>query len=288
MIKRFFKENPNLNFDEYKDKNRDIIKRYNLDTKKKIILYLMNKTEFINYTKPSLKDDYIFTNNIYLFNDKETIVNNITSEIIILIPVWGRNKILQKCMDDLFDKGLKKKLIYIVSDDMDLDIIRKNNVYYSYSPNYPLGNKFNNMVKLIQNIKCNYFMILGSDDTLPYDYISKSIYLLENENYSMIGTDVQIIHYGDNIYKRKYINHYNRTFGSGRIYKKEVGEFFKYNLFNSKINKSIDRSITKKMKIYNLKMGTNNSNIISYYCENNNITKFEDMFIKSNEIIKIK
>ena len=64
-------------------------------------------------------------------------------------------------------------------------------------------------------------MILGSDDTLPYDYISKSIYLLENENYSMIGTDVQIIHYGDNIYKRKYINHYNRTFGSGRIYKKE-------------------------------------------------------------------
>lgn len=289
MIKRFFSENPNFDFEKFKEENKNIVNRHKLDNKKKIILYLIRHKNIFSKDKSHLNEKFKFENKIFLFKDKkEEVVTGLKTDLIILVPVWNRNDILVKCIDDLFKKGLKEKIVYLVSNDNDLDLVRDKNVYYSYSPNNPLGRKFNNLVRLVKNIECKYFMILGSDDTLPDDYIEKSLLLLENKNYSMVGTDTQIIHNNNNIYKRKYVNHYNITFGSGRIYRKDMCILFNYKLFHDGINKAIDRSITEKMKSKKLKMGVVDSNIISFYCDKNSITKFHEMFIKSNNIVKIK
>lgn len=289
MIKRFFTENPNFDFERFKRENKNIVERHKLNNNKKIILYLINNRNFVTNNNKISDKKFDFKNNIYLYkNNKEEQIKKIKKDLIILIPVWKRSEILVKCMDDLFKKGLKENLIYLVSNDNDLKLVKEKNVYYSYSQNKPLGRKFNNLVHLVKNIDCKYFMILGSDDTLPDDYIEKSLLLLENKNYTMVGTDTQIIHNKNSIYKRNYVNHYNITFGSGRIYRKDLCIYFNYNLFDNNINKAIDRSITKKMKNNDLSMGVVDSNIISYYCDNNSITKFSNMFIKSNNIIKIK
>lgn len=289
MIKRFLSENPNFDFKKFREDNKNLVKRHKLDNKKKVILYLIRHNNFFLKDKSHLNEKFKFKNNIYLFKDKkEEVLKNIKTDLVILVPVWKRNDILVKCMNDLLKKGLKERIIYLVSNDTDLDLVREKNVYYSYSPNNPLGRKFNNLVRLVKNIECKYFMILGSDDTLPDDYIEKSLLLLENKNYSMVGTDTQIIHNNNNIYKRKYVNHYNITFGSGRIYRKDLCILFNYKLFHDGISKAIDRSITEKMKSKKLKMGVVDSNIISFYCNKNSITKFHEMFIKSNNIVKIK
>lgn len=289
MIKRFLSENPNFDFKKFREDNKNLVKRHKLDNKKKVILYLIRHNNFFLKDKSHLNEKFKFKNNIYLFKDKkEEVIKNIKTDLVILVPVWKRNDILIKCMNDLLKKGLKERIIYLVSNNIDLELVRKKNVYYSYSPNNPLGRKFNNLVRLVKNIECKYFMILGSDDTLPDDYIEKSLLLLENKNYSMVGTDTQIIHNNNNIYKRKYVNHYNITFGSGRIYRKDMCILFNYKLFQDGISKAIDRSITEKMKSKKLKMGLVDSNIISFYCNKNSITKFHEMFIKSNNIVKIK
>jgi hypothetical protein len=289
MIKRFLSENPNFDFKKFRDDNKNIVERHKLDNNKKIILYLLKHNNFLKKNNKLLNKKFQFENNIYLFNNnKEEIIKNIKTDLVILVPVWKRNDILVKCMNDLLKKGLKERIIYLVSNDTDLELVREKNVYYSYSPNNPLGRKFNNLVRLVKNIECKYFMILGSDDTLPDDYIEKSLLLLEKKNYSMVGTDTQIIHHKKSVYKRNYVNHYNITFGSGRIYRKDLCIHFNYKLFDNNINKAIDRSITEKMKNNNLSMGVVDSKIISYYCNKNSITKFREMFIRSNNIIKIK
>ena len=211
---------------------------------------------------------------------------NLKEELIILIPVWKRHEILQYCMNKLKKMNLQKNIIYIVSNREDLNIVKKNGFNFYLSVNNPLGLKFNNMIKLVKNLNCNYFMILGSDDLLEEDYINKSLQLIDN--YDVVGTDTQIIHIKKDIYKRSYNGHYNRTFGSGRIYTKEMAEKLNYDFFDENINHSLDRSITIRMDRNNLKMGIVDSSIISYFCEDNHITHLRYMFQKDNKMELIK
>lgn len=211
---------------------------------------------------------------------------NLKEELIILIPVWKRHEILQYCMNKLKKMNLQKNIIYIVSNREDLNIVKKNGFNFCLSVNKPLGFKFNTMIKLVKNLDCKYFMILGSDDFIEKDYISKSLNLIDK--YDVIGTNTQIIHIKKDIYKRSYNGHYNRTFGSGRIYTKEMAEKLNYDFFDENINHSLDRSITIRMDRNNLKMGIVDSSIISYFCEDNHITHLRYMFQKDNKMELIK
>ena len=225
--------------------------------------------------------------NKQLSNFNKYLVNkmNLKEELIILIPVWKRHKILKQCMNELKKLNLLKNIIYIVSNRDDLNIVKKNGFNFCLSVNKPLGFKFNNMIKLVENLDCKYFMILGSDDFIEKDYISKSLNLIDD--YDVIGTNSQIIHIKKDVYKRSYDGHYNRTFGSGRIYTKEMARKLNYDFFDENINNSLDRSVTIRMDRNNLKMGLVDSSIISYFCEENHITHLKYMFQKDNKMKKL-
>jgi hypothetical protein len=230
-------------------------------------------------------DNFIY--NILHNHNKYIDYLDIKDDLVILIPAWKRHKIMKRCMDSLKKMGLQKKIIYLVSNFNDLRFVINNGFFYEVSVNKPLGLKFNNLIKIVKKIKCKYFMILGSDDILEEDYINKSLNLLKDKKYDVVGTDTQVIHINKDIYKRTYNGHYNRTFGSGRIYRKKMAEKLNYNFFNENINKNLDRSVTFKIKKNNLKMGIVDSNIISYYCEDNHITNYKYMYFNNNKMVKI-
>jgi len=263
----------------------------------KLKLIVNNSLHFLIYNK-----NYEYKGKFYISHIKKFIDNILTknkvikkyinnlkieNDLLILIPVWKRQEILKKCMDFLEKENLKSSVIYLVSNDQDLELVKSRGFCFAFSVNKPLGKKFNNLVSLVKRVNCKYFMILGSDDILEDNYIEKSLDLLKKRNYDVVGTDTQIMHYKNYVYKRTYNGHYNKTFGSGRIYTKKMAEKLKYNFFNNNLNSGLDRSITEKMNKNKMKMGIVKSSIKSFYDEKNHVTNIRSMFYKTNKMVKI-
>jgi hypothetical protein len=87
---------------------------------------------------------------------------------MILVPIWGREKITELCLDNL--KELKKDynidVICVVSEQWAKIKAFEKGFKYVEVENFPLGNKMNKGVEYALRFDFDYLMNLGSDDLI--------------------------------------------------------------------------------------------------------------------------
>ena len=222
----------------------------------------------------TIKDLISYIDNIYIHASE---MNIDTTDYIIMIPVWKRRLILEKVLSNL---NKKKKILLLVSTLDDYNYAKENNYSFLLSSNHPLGRKLNNgihYIEYVSKIKYKYLMVLGSDDIISDEYIKECIDQLRCTSTDIIGSEQQILINDDKLLYRKYYNHYNKTFGSGRIYTKNAIKMLNYKLCDDNLSKGIDKNITKRIHKRCLVMGIIDIPIVSYYDKDNAITTIEEM-----------
>ena len=222
----------------------------------------------------SMKDLISYIDNM-LIHASENKINCI--DYIIIIPVWKRREILEKTLKSL-DK--KTNIILIVSTLDDYTFAKNNNYNFLLSSNYPLGRKLNNsiyFIEYVQKIKYKYLMFLDSDNVVSDNYICECLKQLKCTCSDIIGSEQQILINGDQILYRKFYNHFNKTFGSGRIYSRNAIRKLNYKLCDDNLSKGIDKNITKRINKRKIVMNIIDIPIVSFYDKDNNITSIEEM-----------
>jgi hypothetical protein len=110
------------------------------------------------------------------------------------------------------------------------------NLHLVYSPNDPLGNKWQAAVNAAKTLSPDCVVILGSDDEINDDYI-KNAYKLLAAGYDFIGLRRYNV-----IYKRrKYILDYKPVMplGGGRVYSRKMLDTINWQLFQP-LNRKLD------------------------------------------------
>jgi len=89
-------------------------------------------------------------------------------KILILLPIWKREKITRICLDNLRElkKDLNIDVLCIVSESWAKAAAFEYGFKYVYASNDCLGSKMNIGVKESLRYKWNYLMNLGSDDLI--------------------------------------------------------------------------------------------------------------------------
>ncbi len=165
-----------------------------------------------NWSTESIIDKILFVaNNHNRFIDKikESVIKHINNEVrtnhVSFVPVWGRHHILKKCLDSL-KKQKNSECFCVCSNQDDVDFVKAQGVPYINFINQPLGDKFQAGIEFAKIYYGKSVIICGSDDYLSNDYVEEADKYLDL--YDLIGKRNWIIHdiKSDIIYKLKY-NH---------------------------------------------------------------------------------
>ena len=143
-------------------------------------LYLLNKY-FIYNTDDELYKNVITKkeNELKLYTNE----NKKTYDMVICIAIWNRHQILKRIVNliDSYNLPFSVGFILIYSQDSDYNLFpEKSNVHFIYSPNKPLGSKWQTGIYSSQLFDTKMLMILGSDDMVSEDYMKaayKSIFI---------------------------------------------------------------------------------------------------------------
>lgn len=136
---------------------------------------------------------------------------------IVLIAMYGRRPLVKINLELLYKQ--KCKIVVITSSDPDYHFVRDldfDNVRICTAPNQPLGKKWQIGVDFCKAAGADPLIILGSDDFLSSDFISKACEIKEDFTFFTEW----YIH--DLINKKDYHLRYRNLFplGSGRVFSK--------------------------------------------------------------------
>jgi hypothetical protein len=223
--------------------------------------------------------------------------------VVFLTCTFGRTKVSEIYKQNLInlENCFHKKYIfqnvivdsensnkYLFADD-------KRFEYYNYS-NQPLSNKFNFGCKMLREVDFDYVIILGSDDI-----IDNNVFTLYDENmdksFDIIGMlDVYIFdpkqlkayYWGG--YPKKH-KRFGESVGMGRCLSKKIVENLNYELWEDGLNKSLDKSMMKRIQSLSQSISISSSYFrikeVGVACDiktKNNITKLDE-FLPISELI---
>ena len=194
MIKRFISNNPNFDWKVFVSNNKNIAKRYNLNNKKKVLLFLlkkeqssklnsfkfsnklyinideinnldMNYQQFVNYIKKKYKNfsliSYIKIYKLNNINTKEQLYNYLF-EMYKKKSEIKKDLIIKKNIDTIYNNKIKiKKLKYFSEDDfiitIYLDNLDKHILLFKVLLDFIEKNNYKiKVVILIENIEDNF------------------------------------------------------------------------------------------------------------------------------------
>ena len=151
--------------------------------------------------------------------------------ISVVIPVYNKEKYIDKCIDSVINQTIKKEDIEIIcvndgSTDGSIDIINK----YIAKNNIVLINKENGGVSSarncgIMNASGKYILFLDADDSISNN------------------TTLDIVKYFDSVYNDVDIVTYNIYYNNGKIRKGKRGQNIKENCIID-VSKNVDFSQT--------------------------------------------
>lgn len=183
--------------------------------------------------------------------------------VVILTCVHRRSKITSIFIQNylLLKKSLsavKIDLHLIIcgdkKDDLEnynLYLPHKDKVTWVNSPNFPLSNKWNKTSRKLKSITFDYALILGSDDIISARTLRVLLRLAAN-GYNYLGiTDMYILNSETgklSFWAGYHANRKGETIGAGRLLHKDIIKELNYTLWDRGLNKSLDASLTRKIK----------------------------------------
>ncbi len=195
-------------------------------------------------------------------------------KIVILTCVYKRPQILKLFLENF--QALRKDLI----ETIDLTMIMAGAVWDDYAvwktydqykegilwvemSNKQLGRKWNATSKYLRHKDFDYVLILGSDDLINKTLLTKYIDHAK-AGYNYFGLkDMFVLNSktGEMIYWKGYThNRKGETIGAGRMLSKRIVEELDYTLWDDKLNRGLDGSMTSRIK----KLPFVNEKVFSY------------------------
>lgn len=166
-------------------------------------------------------------------------------KILILLPIWKREKITRICLDNLRD--LKKEfnidVLCIVSESWAKVAAHEFGFRYIEASNDNLGAKMNVGIKHSLGIKYDYLMNLGSDDIISKELLN--IY----EPYLKKNTDVfgiTKVAFLDSKTKEIKNFDYKVLIGAGRCIRKDLIEALRVDMYDKDIECGFDSNSMSK------------------------------------------
>lgn len=148
-------------------------------------------------------------------------------KVSLVVPVYGVEKYLQKCIDSLVNQTFQDVEIILVDDgskDTSGEICNQNALLYPtlikviHQDNTGLGGARNTGIKMARG---RYIMFVDSDDYLRSDAVAVAYGAISSEDVDMVAFGIHFVNEGERIIKSN----------------------FDGNVFNEKLNIAIDRTI---------------------------------------------
>lgn len=157
-------------------------------------------------------------------------------KIIIVSAMHGRQNTVQKCLDLL--PNIEK--VYIYSDDVDGEFLKRNNIECHKIPNEPLSDKWAYAIHKLKRKEFDGVILLGSDDYVDECFVE--FVKAHISNYDLISfKDIYFDKRGVKYYWKGYEgSRSGEPAGAGKTYSKEFLERINYDLFPKSRNYSLD------------------------------------------------
>ena len=229
--------------------------------------------------------------NILLYNNPDVNsdqLNNIYTDIVCLIAMWGRQELVQINIDCLKKQTKVPKIVLVVSNDDDKEFAIRNNVHWVYTDNQPLGKKWQIGLEECKKFNPNAVLINGSDDILSLNYV-KNCYKYIKNGYDVVGKNNWYILDLLKVkpYKLQYTNK-NLLIGAGRMISRSFLDEINWTLFPLTKSSGLDsycNQIFEKNNASLFEMGTNNlDKIISLKGKQDMLNPLEKILKATNKI----
>ena len=184
-----------------------------------------------------------------------TLTNNLKSNstnrdsgdnpVVCVIPVFGRHKILSLVLACMKKQTHPVKILLVISNENDKKFADSQNVDWVFSPNQPLGQKFQKGIEEAKKYKPRAVMINGSDDVLSLNWVETMLPFLNK--YDLVGKDAWFLF--DEISKQAYHIKYKkgRILGAGRLFSKQILKKLNWKLFPVDLFKQLDQASLNKI-----------------------------------------
>ncbi len=152
-----------------------------MDCKCVIILIIIFLIIYKNYN--------LVVENILLYDNPDVNsnqLNNIYTDVVCLIAMWGRQELVQINIDCLKKQTKVPKIVLVISTDDDKEFAIRNNVHWVYTDNQPLGKKWQIGLEECKKFNPNAILINGSDDILSLNYVKNCYQYIQN-GYDVVG-----------------------------------------------------------------------------------------------------
>jgi len=215
--------------------------------------------------------------------------------IVTMVPVHGRHKILSKVLNALKKQSLKTYIVCVTSTKedylfcIDQGCIDHVGTVINY-PNKPLSTKHQKALNYIKKLKPNAVMICGSDDILTPNWV--------NECYTQIllGNDIvgKKYHYiWDVLTNTIYKNIYKADFhiGAGKMLSSNILFKVQWHMYSFSRNSSLDYYSNLILQTQNPKnyfLTNQDENIISVKKDWKTITSLNDIQNAKNSVTTIE
>lgn len=167
-------------------------------------------------------------------------------KILILLPIWGRERITKICFDNLkeLQKTFNIEVLCVVSEQWAKMEAFKYGFKWVEAPNECLGTKMNIGIKEAMTIKFDYLMNLGSDDIVTKKLIESYKSLFDSDTPFFGSTRLTLI---DSKAKELKTYDYKGMMGAGRcISKTALTHTLKKGYIYDKIQAGLDMNSASK------------------------------------------
>ena len=170
--------------------------------------------------------------------------------ILILLPIWQREKITKICLSNLkkLQENFNIEVLCVVSEQWAKVEAFKNGFKYVEAPNECLGTKMNIGVKEAMTMKFDYLMNLGSDDIITEDLFKSYESCFKNSEPVFGGTRLTFV---DSQSKELRTFDYKIMIGAGRCIRKDILEtVLRNDTMYDKIQIGLDMNSLKRFNAY--------------------------------------
>lgn len=256
-----------------------------MDCKCVIILIIIFLIIYKNYN--------LVVENILLYDNPDVNsnqLNNIYTDVVCLIAMWGRQELVQINIDCLKKQTKVPKIVLVISTDDDKEFAIRNNVHWVYTDNQPLGKKWQIGLEECKKFNPNAVLINGSDDIISLNYIQNCYQYIQN-GYDIVGKNNWYILDLLTIkpYNLQYTNK-NLLIGAGRMISRSFLDEINWTLFPLTKSSGLDsycNQIFDKNNASIYEMGTNNSDKIISLKGKQDMLNPLDKILKARDKISI-
>ena len=204
-------------------------------------------------------------------------------KILILLPIWKREKITKICFDNLkeLQKDFNIEVLCVVSEQWAKIEAFKSGFKYIEAPNDCLGTKMNIGIREAMSYDFDYLMNLGSDDIITKDLFKHYEPYFKEAKPFFGGTRLTFI---DSKSKSVREYDYKVMIGAGRCIRKDIlRDVLKYGEMYDTIQIGLDMNSMSKFKCSMIEIENPFDSIIDIKSDVN-LWGFDVMGLKGKEV----